>query len=753
MSSPSCDRTELQELRDLLHRIAERVTSLERHAGLKVESSEPSVATKAETLAAVQPAERVSGDASPSDVVEAEIIFSDLRQSVASGQGPESSLTSQVALPSRPRSGESLESMIGGRLFTWMGGVLLILATAFFVVWSWRNLDFPDWSRVAMMHSVGLGAIIVGGWFRNRSLEVHSRVLYGVGIFALYASALAMTHMYRLGGEFHELFGFIDGTLITLLAIFLSLRSRSVGVVLLGALGGYLTPILTIHGNGDPVIMFGYLALLNVALVVSSYFGKWDFLKPVAWFATVAIFFHSIFTGFFETTNQGLWLLSIHGVIFLMASALPHLLWRSRSSNSGNVILAFNALGYLLAYLAITRQTGQHLANINYLLMVIHAVVTCLAFVRLGTADRLGRVSLALSTLFLTAGLTFQFRDQPHLWTSIWALEGFAFGLIGFAWRDRQMLVTSAIAFGMTILRALVNDLDPFWQASTESGILDPRTINWLFYAALLGVAGSSFWWKIRIGVVDSTMDEATDHKREIHFRTWAGGFLMVANLVFLVALAFQFREESNWILLCVALDCGLLWLFGFQRAAVRQYASLLAIGVVLFGVPLLAVSFENLHDYWGYVYRVTFILVPAILISAGFAYWIQRKRIELSGEKAAHTVFTTAGHLALLGVLTAEIILFFDSSSPGSNGEMATWSVAWGIYAAILVMIGFSMRYPLYRFLGIGLFSVVLAKIFLVDLSQFELIVRVVALLSIGLLMLGVSLLYQKFRTRIESA
>ena len=35
----------------------------------------------------------------------------------------------------KPKS-ESLESLIGGRLFTWVGGILLILSTAFFVVWS-----------------------------------------------------------------------------------------------------------------------------------------------------------------------------------------------------------------------------------------------------------------------------------------------------------------------------------------------------------------------------------------------------------------------------------------------------------------------------------------------------------------------------------------------------------------------------------------------------------------------------------------
>ena len=82
--------------------------------------------------------------------------------------------------------------------------------------------------------------------------------------------------------------------------------------------------------------------------------------------------------------------------------------------------------------------------------------------------------------------------------------------------------------------------------------------------------------------------------------------------------------------------------------------------------------------------------------------------------------------------------------------GKMVTWSIIWGVYAAALVVIGFSVRYPLYRYLGIMLFSAVLLKVFIVDLSQFELIVRVGALLFLGLLLLGVSLLYQKFRLRI---
>ena len=133
MSNDSFDRNELRKLRELLDDVARRVANLEHHAGLDPSPLTPEIADPVVTATAADPHE-VDADA----VVDAEIVFSEIRQPATSLTGAEeSALPASVRRPAK--QGESIESLIGGRVFTWAGGVLLVLATAFFVVWSWRK--------------------------------------------------------------------------------------------------------------------------------------------------------------------------------------------------------------------------------------------------------------------------------------------------------------------------------------------------------------------------------------------------------------------------------------------------------------------------------------------------------------------------------------------------------------------------------------------------------------------------------------
>ena len=774
-------------------------------------------------------------------------------------------------------SGESWESLIGGRLFTWAGGVVLVLAFAFFVVWSWVKLDLSPSVRVALMHALGLSVIGVGTWLKDRKLAMHSGVVYGIGVFGLYASALAMTHLYQLGGESRELWGFIDAALITALAIYLSLRNRDVGIILLGAAGGYLTPLLMLQST-DPWVSFVYLAFLNMALLISGHVGRWDFLKPLAWIVTAMMFCGMFLFHQFSSPQQGTALLALHAALFGLAFTLPHLWLKSPSRPVGNLLLVVNSLAFFVGY------AGLHLDDVSswpavcLLLLLLHAAASGIAFRQLERKDRLGRVHLALATLFLTLGLTIFTRETPQAWTTIWALEGLAFGLIGFWFRDRQLLVTACLAFGLTLLRAI--RLDFFPPELSISSSWDPQPTRWFTLAAIMAVTGSGYRWLPRMAGANGP----GAWLGKVPARLFAAGLMAVANLVLLTGMYLQFSDNLPILLTICAVDVGLIWLLAFvkNQEATRQYATTLGMGLILFGGVLMSLQFRELGDQWDNGSRIAFLSVALILGASGFQFWRKRNEYQADFDKSAHAVWTVAAHLFLLGVVTAEIQLGFSrsggnlsatswlvcggawslyaaslittglrwrypvmrvlgillfcvaallvlvqirigtgvlaehwgwwtrvaslitgglligyglfywlrrgdqtlaleqpchawlttggivlmgviltseiatyfgpSAGTRSTQEMATYSVVWGLFAALLVVFGFLMRYPLPRFLGIGLLSLVMVKVFLVDLGQVELIIRVIALMILGLLLLGVSLLYQRFKTRLEN-
>lgn len=77
--------------------------------------------------------------------------------------------------------------------------------------------------------------------------------------------------------------------------------------------------------------------------------------------------------------------------------------------------------------------------------------------------------------------------------------------------------------------------------------------------------------------------------------------------------------------------------------------------------------------------------------------------------------------------------------------------SALWGIHSIILVTIGILRRFRPIRLLAILLFAVTILKVFLVDLQEMEKFHRIVASIGLGVILLAVSMMYQKYRARIN--
>lgn len=85
------------------------------------------------------------------------------------------------------------------------------------------------------------------------------------------------------------------------------------------------------------------------------------------------------------------------------------------------------------------------------------------------------------------------------------------------------------------------------------------------------------------------------------------------------------------------------------------------------------------------------------------------------------------------------------DISLPTSDGELYAYSIVWLLMAtgAILAAAGLKIQ-GLHR-AGMGLLLLVVAKIFLVDMSDLEGLLRVASFMGLGLSLLGIAFLYQK--------
>lgn len=100
--------------------------------------------------------------------------------------------------------------------------------------------------------------------------------------------------------------------------------------------------------------------------------------------------------------------------------------------------------------------------------------------------------------------------------------------------------------------------------------------------------------------------------------------------------------------------------------------------------------------------------------------------------------------HLSFLAALGFEISHLF-------HGSELSISLLMLAYATALVIAGFAAKRNFTRWEGLALFGALAAKVFLIDLSSLDAIVRIVSFLAVGTVLLVIALAYQRRQARGE--
>ena len=112
--------------------------------------------------------------------------------------------------------------------------------------------------------------------------------------------------------------------------------------------------------------------------------------------------------------------------------------------------------------------------------------------------------------------------------------------------------------------------------------------------------------------------------------------------------------------------------------------------------------------------------------------------------EARKYRAATRAPYYSLLATLLLAILLFYEVS----GGRL---TMAWAAEALALLGAGFPLRDRVQRLSGLTLFMVCVLKLFLYDLRALETINRILSFIVLGLILVGVSWMYTRFRDRIQ--
>ncbi len=176
------------------------------------------------------------------------------------------------------------------------------------------------------------------------------------------------------------------------------------------------------------------------------------------------------------------------------------------------------------------------------------------------------------------------------------------------------------------------------------------------------------------------------------------------------------------------------------------QFCSRVLLAFSLFSYGLVLVP---LNPAWGYEAISSTAVFNELLLAFGYPALISLLLYRFY-EPAFRRRFAIGACLTGFVFVNLEIRHLWqggvDINLPTSNGEIYTYTIVWMVLAIMLLLAG-SIKFGnvVYKG-GMGLLLLVVAKIFLIDTADLEGLLRVASFMGLGLSLLGLAYLYQRY-------
>lgn len=681
------------------------------------------------------------------------------------------------------RDNPDLEKFVGENLINKIGIAILVLGIGYFVKYAIDQEWLGEVGRVV----VGLtaGGILLGLAHRLRqSFGAFSSVLVGGGLTVLYFTIAIAFHYY---GLFSQGVAFAIMVAITSLGVLLTLAYNRVELAVMTLIGGFATPFMVSKGAGNYTVLFTYILILDVGMLVLSYFKKWTPVHVLAYVFTVLLYGSWLIDQLQNNPTPpyagALLFASLFYAVFYAMTLLYNLKVRATFSHADiSLILSNTALYYGAGMTTLEHIDGGRwqglftvgLAGLNY--GVVHFL-----YRRPGTDRTL--VFLLIGLVVTFASLAVPVQLDGHYITMFWALETVL--LLWLAQKSGlRLMATSSVVITVLMLISLFMDWSKFYAAPPEP----PLTIvlNKAFITSLVSIAGlfgtrqllarqeTSFTlWLVEMPValyrkiltvvallvIYLAGALETDYQAVIHYGFGPNRLIVdgaYTMLIVLVLLVLAYRQHQRG-------DTSLL----FPTAVLAGVA--LLVYVLLFAPATLQLlknhtsgSADSLAGFWWHYLSLASVV--------GLLVWLQRSVGKLEVLSAAALRYWPWA-LGILVVYTASWELFNHAAYLNFSGPTTDLTtrqltrleeqfgqllrqvnkvglpILWGLCAFAFMYLGLSRKNRAYRILSLALFALTLLKLFLYDIRGISEGGRIAAFIILGVLLLVISFMYQRIK------
>ena len=695
----------------------------------------------------------------------------------------------QFSLPTinRPKQPSDLEKIIGESWINKIGILIVIIGVAIGAKYSIENELISPLTRIILGYLVGVGLLGFGIKLKPK-FEGYSAVLVSGSISIFYFITYFAYSFYNL---IPQILAFAMMLIFTVFTVFAAIKYNRVVIAHIGLIGAYAVPFLLSSGSGRVDILFSYMLIINLGILFISIKRDWKTLHYSAFFFTWLIYGSWFADKSFYSSLQGYEALGIgfataFFLIFYGVSLFNNIISKEKLDKINIILILLNSFIYFgFGYGIFNSNTklDTYLGLFTLFNAVIHFVV--LFFIK---SKKLADSTLFYSTLgmvftFITIAIPIQLDGS---WvTLLWIAQGTILFWIG---KTKNIPIYEKISLpilGLSFLSLLEDwsfyryanngDIQAFWNINFLTGILAILGYGFVVYlsrkhaeteenqkfspfnaiksfylpALLVLTAYLTFrneiayyfnYWLENSSLKGKEISEIDDYSLyNYDINVFKNIYLIAYSLVFFGGLALlNFHKFKNKVLGISAIVIGLLTLLSAQTFGLEELGEL-------------RYAYINGGSNEYFDVNFNYILVRYLLWgSVAFALWAIFKNAKSIIENTKFHIFLEMViHISILNFLSNELVTWMDIAGYQDIFKLGL-SILWSVYSLLLVSLGIYKKKKYLRISALVLFGVTLAKLFLYDISNLSTISKTVVLIVLGLLLLTISFLYNKFKDDI---
>ncbi len=665
----------------------------------------------------------------------------------------------------KPKVALDIEKFIGENLISKIGIIILVLGIGYFVKYAIDQNWINEYGRVAIGLLAGAVLVVTAHWMRE-DYKTFSSLLTGGGFAVLYLTITIAFHQYHL---FSQSVAFVILVMITIFSVILSLAYDKKELAIFSQLGGYAAPFMVSTGEGNYIVLFTYLLILNAGLIALAYYKRWQILNLIAYVFTIILFTSWLTNVFFFKTNPpyigALIFATLFYLVFFLVNILNNLKEKQPFKSIEIGMILSNNLFYFLAGMAILNHFHEGAFKGMFTLLVgVYNFAWVFTLYKKRQIDK-NLVYLLIGLVMSYISLAIPIQLNGHSITLFWTAE-----LVILLWLSNvseiRLLKTGHLIILILVIISLIMDWQKVYSQTTE---ILPIILNRAFITGLFVVTGFAMSHYLL-----KHEKEAYLVKSIISVKTYKSilSILLFVLAYFVLFLELQYQMNKYYP----------LFTFRHTVYGVFNYAYLFSVLLIVKKLewksifkPFFYISLVMLFIYIVYYQKLTikmrdyyffnnsitignfyfhYLVYPFVAAIIFFLYKFRNQVLPQNGFLSkAFIWYITIFCVFVASIELDNIILLISATSSESTFHLLRinhkvgYPILWGICAFILMLWGLRSKIKDYRIISLSLFSLIILKLFFFDVWTMNEGSRIASFIFLGVILLVVSFLYQKLK------